>query len=833
MSQLSTGQSAAEFSNEGQSPNSGLPLATVSPKGKAPKYRLKNPVDAQSIVTTMWNANLKRMRFNAAIQGQFDGNPPYQYSYLRSQGRANDPNFNTLEAKALRSTALVPYYDLFCGDDRYVDFATTLGDDHTRQRWNERISALFDKHILRDGWRGYDGVMQTMLCDFVSYGKGFLEPRDCYSFRYRKVSNNRVLVPDATPISIDDEDLDCIVVLQDWSVTALYDRVANDGAAKEAGWNVSEVYKALAMALPRNPNTPFDPIATQKALYDGDIYMSARTSTVQTAAIYVREFDGKWSHLIVQRNTQLGGAPDQATNSSLPEWLFESRSCYDTVTDFLAPFFYDAGATSWNGAHGIGRDIFTAMQLKDRLACALAMSVFLRASLVLQPKTALDRNKMNAIQLGAVTYIPENVDVIQSSVLGDITSNIEVSRELDRTIERNTGIYRPTLEKGSGNPQTLGEFETKFAQATALSTSAINRFWDQLDRFYESLWKRVKALIKGQGADVEVVDKSYDESTDSEDVANEDKDEKAVKAFLKACKDEGIPREALLKINVTRAWRSVGAGSAALRKQVLAQFIALYYPLLRPNGQEALLRDAISVSSSPGSAERYMPQSDWPGEPSNDESFAMVENGIMMVGAPALVTGEQDHIIHAETHLHGASQASASLAQGADPHKVLNFLETVGPHIAAHLKEAEKNPIQAGKVKDLVDNWKLLVQTTTELRRKLEQEAQQQQAQQQKTQAAWTDEQIAQFDAQSKAHISAMKAQQTLQLKGQRQEAELALKAQKQNAELGLKAQATGAQVSIADAQAAAGIHRENAQVLSDIRRDTLREAAKGPGGEQ
>src|SRR5512147_3256652 len=97
-----------------------LPMVPVT-NGDVPKKRIRSATEAQTIVANLFRANLQRNTMWASIQGQIDGNPPYNPSKLRDAGRASDPNVNTLEAKAIRSSALVPFYDLFAGGQRFVE----------------------------------------------------------------------------------------------------------------------------------------------------------------------------------------------------------------------------------------------------------------------------------------------------------------------------------------------------------------------------------------------------------------------------------------------------------------------------------------------------------------------------------------------------------------------------------------------------------------------------------------------------------------------------------------------------------------------------------------
>lgn len=813
----------AALANNDIPPQSLLPIRTISRTGQPPARRISHPGDAQALAEQLWMAAGPRVFRSAAYQGQVNGNPPYNPSEMRRQGRASDPNYNTLEAKAIWSMAMVPYYDLFSGADHYVKVTLKedeVPDPRSRGRWEQIISLEYDRMLKR--WPGWGVTFQRMLGDFVLHGKGFMQWENSTSWRMRKLDHQMVLVPDGTPIDYDTE-LDVVVVLADYPVVSLWSKVRDRESAEAMGWDYDETVEAIRLAMPVDPTTgsPPDAVAVQQMIRDADLTISARSSMVRTANLYVREFSGKWSHLIVRRSGSSTGGVTASTQSA-PGYIYEAHAKYDDLLDCMVPFFYEAGAGSWNGATGLGRDIFTATQVKDRLACSRDQTAMIRGSLVLQPKSALGKERMQAVQVGAITWLPANVDVLQGTIWGDLEGNIAASRELDTTLSRNTGIYRPQAvdKAGGGNPQTLGEFEAKFAQASALSSGAVDRFYSQLDRFYAVQARRVFKFPSG-----------------------DDPAAKEARRFKECCVGQGVPEEVLDPdmIESVVAWRTIGSGSFSQRQQTLLGLMQTVYGQLKPGGQEALLRDVITSLATASQTSRYMPQAEWDGVPNDQQWAATVENADLRGNMPARWTASQNNIIHAQTHLEAASQAAASLQQGADLAQVFGFLEAVGAHVLVHLQAESANPVTKVAQAALTKQCHQLAQLTNELQRKLTQQQQAMVQQQQATQQVMTDEQIAQFEAQSKAAISAMKARQLIALKSerqqadvtlkaQRQQADIALKAQKQQADTALAAQAQGAdtaleaqrlgiELQLADAETAAGIHRDNAKAVAEVRR--------------
>lgn len=827
-----------------------LPMVPVR-DGKPPKRRIRSASEAQTIVANLFRANLQRNTMWASIQGQIDGNPPYNPSKLRDMGRASDPNVNTLEAKAIRSSALVPFYDLFAGGQRYIEarlappgavpeddgsydgstVATARYNGMSESRYNNAsvtstpndpafdetrlfedsgiVSEEYDRLLRR--WSGFENTMYMGLTDFVTFGRMHLPWESYDSWRFRRVAYHRVLTPDGTPIDL--EQMELVVVLQNYTVADLYGKIRERASAESAGWDYDETMNAITRAVPVDPTIPNDPIAVQQMIRDSDIYVSARSATVQTATVLVKEMSGKWSELVIRRDQipgSVNATDDVGQNASTraPAYMFAAYERYDSLIDCLPSMFFEVADGTWNSASGLGRDIYSLMQLKDRVFCTQAHSVMLRNSLVLQPRQALDKSRLNLLQIGAVTWLPENVEVHQSQILGDIASTIEVSREMDRMVEKNTGIYRPTLQQEKGNPDTLGEFQMKFAQATVLSTSAINRFWSQLDRLYSVQWRRVlKCGLRKTPGKTEY--------------------EREAQLFVRRCEARGVSRDSLKRLDFIRAFRTVGQGSQAMRQQTLQQLMSLYQ-LLPANGQENLIEDVIRNAASQHHVERYLPDADRRKLPSDQMAYALLENSALKLNAPVSWTPSQNNVIHTQTHLQAGAQAAAATQQGADPHEVVGFIDAIGAHVAVHLQRLQQDPTAKDAFRVLEGQWKQLAAVNDKLKQAIMAMPKQQQALAQKQNEVLTDAKVKMLDVQLKNQTSQQKAAATLQLKAQRQQAELALKAQKQQGEFALAAQAAQADTAfkasaaqtdaaLADAETAASIQRDVARTSSEL----------------
>jgi len=295
--------------------NQNVVLKTLNKNGTPPKMRLDNVEKTQAFVGRIQQADAERSRKAANLKGMADGNPPYNSSKRRAASQAWRANFSSLEGKAYLSNGLVPYYDLFSSSSHHIDFQTGYGSVNQQDEWSGIITEELDTTVKQ--WDGFDYEMHAMLHDFVGYGKGFLAWNNTYDWHFEHVPHLSVKVMDGTKINLGK--LELIVIPQSYYVHELWAKIKNEVVARAAGWNPEAVKQAIRDAVPREPNTLEPPNweLVQQELKDHDLLESCRSSTVQAARVYVREFDGKITELMV---TVTGEA----------NFLFEKRGRYST-----------------------------------------------------------------------------------------------------------------------------------------------------------------------------------------------------------------------------------------------------------------------------------------------------------------------------------------------------------------------------------------------------------------------------------------------------------------------------------------------------------------------
>lgn len=746
-------------------PNQTFPVS-LEPNNKP---RLDDATKAQQIFWMMYEANKGRNSYGAFLQGLADGNPPYRQSKLAQTGQGWRANFSLGEAKAIKDTAKTPYYDLFQSGPTYCEVRTAVADQLSVDDASAIITEEF--HTMLQNWPGFDLNFWQMLDDFVGFGRGWLYwPTDTWMFK--RVPWWKVRFPDGTGVDADEWSL--FTIEHNFDPVKLNSYIRDEEAARAAGWNIERVRKAIEKAAPINPNAADDVMEFQKMVRDQDISLAYEGATVQAASVYVKEWDGSWSLMIVETGKGVN-TENAALNSK--DWLFYKRNKAKDVREVLASFMFEVENGSVNGLGGILRDTADIVKTKNRLMCSVVDNTFMRGTIIMQAQTASSRVKGGLVTVGGgVTLVPEGLAIQNSTIMGDIEGGLVVNDAMGREVERNTGVFRTQQEKPKGNPEPLGATQLRFAQSTVLSNSAVNRFQTQLDWMFAEVYRR--AIVE------------YPASS-------KDKAIKMARTFMKACQDRGVTRKQLEDLEYVRAVRVIGNGSPAMRQQLTTE-IAQFIPILGL-GQRGLKNFSKMVIASRGGQEmvdRLLPAADEADLPSEQDREALQENTSIKVGSPVVVIENDDHIVHLKRHFEASFAAIQAAQQGGPVDEAAAFLQGALPHMADHI-QLVRNP---NEQKQAMQAYKQVEQAFGQI----VQAIQANQVDPQQQQEAMTTMQLKQMETQAKIQNQQLKTQAGIQDKAQKTQASIAM----QQAQL-------AQQMALADASTAAQIQRESSKALA------------------
>lgn len=770
-----------------QTPANMLPLQTLSESGQPPKSRVASAADAQTIVNSVIYAGRARARFTAKVKGMFDGNPPYDPVKLKQNAQSYRANVNFMEGKAMRSSALVPFYDLFAGALTYAEVKLYL-ENPDDAAWKSRVvTEEFD--CLLKKYKNFEFNVNGVLNDFVGYGRGFIMFDNEWCWHFKRVLFSRLFVPDGTDASV--EELEVFVVREKAKVDRLWRNIEHPKSV-EAGWNKEAVCKAIRGAMPDERNTQTNETLAyefvQQRMKDRDLVEGTRLPTVQVEHLFVKEFDGRVTHLIVEESPRVAeGQGSDRSKSPTPEFLFKKVGRYEHMRNALVAFFFETLDGSWNGANGLGHDIYSSIEIKNRLLNKTVDNAFLSGGITLQAVDASARQKTALVQAGDCNIISEGYNVQNAQIFARSDGLVGTNQLLDQTIASNTGVFKPRVEKPQGNPRTAKEVEIQYQNATVLSNSGVSRFYTQLDKLYEEIFRRVT----------------------KRNVMDSEKGEEAqgVLDFFTRLKKRGVERKDLEKVESVKAVRNIGNGSQFQRQQLVEGFTP-FAPMLSEGGREQWMADLVASKFGQAAVGRYMPEMGKELKPSDQKAFAMLENAALKAGAPVAWTPTQNNVIHATTHLEAMASAVESLQGGADPISILAFLELAGPHVQVHLEHLATDSSRKNEHKILSQEFGRIASFADQLAAQVQQGQEEQAQRQQEMMAA--EEQARSVEDGSDPQV---------RLKAAQAQADMKLKEQKAQHQMMLKQQASQQKLAMNDVKLAQQVKQDAIKTAAEVRR--------------
>ena len=679
--------------------NSQLNLENISESG-VPESRLNDAPEVLTLVKNLISADNRRSAVRAKVKGLIDGNPPYNGGELKRLGQSSRCNTNFRESESFLGIGLSAFYDVFSEAPTYATVRINHGDANDSETYSRIITEEFDRLQKKDD--DFDYLIQLSQHEMVLYGVGPLMFEDSTDWRCKAIKAGDILVPEGTKSNVNDWSV-CVVRAR-YQVHELYAFIRNEEAAAKMGWDVPSAKKAIMRAAPENVGGNSDTWEFhQQQLRNNDLSYSSRCDVVTAAHVFYREFPdddnpkGGISHCIVDERSL-----------DAKKFLFRKVRRFKKWQEAIHVLFYDKGDGTYHSVKGMGVKMFGAMEIKNRLRCALVDAAFMRAQILLQPTTPDATNKMGLVQMGPMAVLPNGFSVVTHNTPNVLDAPLTIERELEGLIQANTSQYRQRLEK-QGNPRTATEIEAITAQQSTLGKTQLNRYYEQLDALFEERYRRAisSSLTPSMAGGAEAVE------------------------FQKRCIDRGCPRDCFDKIDYVRATRTVGRGSSFERKRTMQELLNIS-SMLPESGRANVIADNIASMVGYGNVDRYFPTQINDPNRQEAEQEAATENALFKLGAPIPVTDVDQHVAHAQSHLSFGVQAAQAAQQGGDIVEVAATLQTLLPHLGQHLQRLGADPSRKDVSALLEQQAKELAQVAKKIIAAAQQQAQaaaQQQAQ--------------------------------------------------------------------------------------------------------
>jgi len=693
-------------------------LETISKSGNAPKSRLTKALSAYNILKKLIERDQTRSEKRAVIQGQIDGNAPYNAAELKRLGQAHRSNVNFREAEAARDARQTSYYELLMEVESLVDvkLAPKVNDDTNPIDYGQIIADEFTNMLTR--WTGFWYNMLLHQQQLITWGIG-----NCYwdneiDWWFNAARTGAFLVPDETKSSADD--LDIIAIRRQYKVHEIFKYIKDDeteAKSKEAGWNVTLLKELIITAVNSGNNNDKWSLGTweshQQMIKDNDLeYTYSITQRIPVANVLVEEFDGKISHFIISEEEEYNKVERASGNSG--DFLFKKIKRYDSWQQCICLFFANIGDGTYHSIRGLGAKVFAHCVLSDRLMNQTVDGAITSATILVEPSNEAQKEKVRMVRVGPISVMPTGYNVIpHGSFEPNLQGLIGIKGLLDANLNRNIGLQRPKVTETEKTPteKTVGELRMKATAEAKLEKSDINMYYIQWDHLYKEVLRRVlnPSLTK--------VDDSHE----------------SAKEFMDACVDRGVPKE-LLKIDslTITAKRAIGFGSPVMKSLITADILSVS-PYFDERGKDNAIRDYVSARAGVHGVNRYKPAQDRNKIPSQEHTIASLENNDLREGSDVIVGVDQPHVIHLLVHMQPLVQSAQAYTQGQiqNVQGLFQYFDAALKHVAKHLDYLVDDPARRNEYLSFRKQFAELIRIHSTLQAQVKKLAKQRQQQQQ------------------------------------------------------------------------------------------------------
>lgn len=699
---------------------SDLGYNVVERNGKPAKSRFTDPAAFAAIYSRLTDDDAVEAVRRAKIRRMYDGNLPYDPAKLAQCGLKNIANVNFLGLKGVidnRSDAVL----------KLASDTTNLVEVHPLSREiagpeAEKISAVVAEEFsrtLRETGKIIPALsMMNREADLYGIGPVAWPTDDDYNPVALERGQIR-FIPDG-PVNSSQHEL--VMFESQLPAHYLFYLLDHPAEAEAEGWNVPAVKRWVVDAFYNNVETRAQPGVENNTTYIESNLALMRQNRFEEehqfdrfnvihAFVKEMEFPRGITHLI-------------APASERKDFLFRRQHAYSSMDECFLWFPFSCNERYARAVRGLASFLYPIEALNNRFTCQMVDVAFRAASFVLAQKTAGAQQNLTINEQGPYTVIPAEYAPAQSQVAPNIQQLAQMKQILD-----SVGVNSVTgADKGQ-----VGTTGVKMSEGSSRQTKAEVEIQQRLRSHKE------EALFVQR---LTVFDKIFREtfrrfirlatSPDPTKLA----DYPEIVTFIERCSRRGVDVNVLAQVPqmfTIVTCRDLILGSEGV-VGVLNELLSAYGGTFDDAGRKSAVRQMLKLRLGNRHADSFMPELSRDQSPSDQSSFATLENDMMKQGLPTQVGSDQWHWAHIPVHTQvlkeivdqvaapednspetdsfgNPQQPDGSIGErtlqnvGNDPRRILNVLVTVSQHVQGHLAVGGQ---QIGKDQDAKKVAKML-----------------------------------------------------------------------------------------------------------------------------
>jgi len=791
-------------------------LQTVTASGAPTPDRVATIEAARHIYSQLSDSDAEDAFRRDRIRGQIDGKPPWDPDMLSEKGLGYVTNVNFLELRAVLDDRafrrFASYYEVPTIVRIHRNFPFRQDDI---ERPYERVIEEEFTRLLRDDWTGFYPMLDQAGRESDAYGFGVVLFPDETDWRPKAFPRSKFKFD---PRAGTDPDRLSIFCLDDeFTAGELFRIIEDEEQARESGWDPTRVRDVLKRVYFGKEGQSTDGRGSLQGNLWESLSQSYRNNDftfqahefdpVEVVHVVYQETDTrKVTHKIFAR---LRGEEDG--------FLFAAPDRYDCMSQvlWLLPFSYGDGYL--RSCRGVASYLEQHCDLSNRFLGRAMDAGMTAATLLVQPSSAMARDKLRVIRNGILTVLDPQLTLQQQNFqpkIGDLLTLRRVSSDLVQNNTRESKDYQED-PAASDRPVSATEIEERASRAARGESQQTVFYAKHLQMLYREVYRRLVS-----------VDYLLNEaSLPGKDMAL---------VFVRRCVERGVPLELLLdpdKCRIT-ATKPIGGGSPQARQQALTNLMQVRGDL-DERGRREVLREFIAAQSSYEDVDKFAPIKSRDEIGSNEHSIAALENAAFGSGLQIPVGSDQVHTIHFKTHSQPLLQMLQAIQEqgmeNVDAQRGALYLGAALPNMEGHIQALQTDPTRKAFVQEAIGILKQGVALYEMFKKRLEQLAkeqaelerqQQEQLQDSERRALTAEQQVELAKAEMGAQVEALKVSSLNAMRAAKTQEQLRINAERAAVDLQTKAQRAASDIAINEAKAQAEI---------DIKRRKEAESQKPP----
>ena len=454
----------------------------AGPPKKQPKNRLHDPDTARGLIRYAQRALEPQQDGQRMVSEAYDRMPPDDPVDLFEDGVGHGANLCWGGMEREIDSAVSPLYNLASQPDQYVKLRTTYEGAmgaHLSPHKQLDFMAQADKEMM-DDWGSWHYELEKMLHFRKAYGLGIFYFRQPHGWHFSALHPGNLIYPEDAPV--DQERWSWVAVRTGFDVVDLLEKLRDPKTTKAQGYDLANVREAIRLFSDSEGArwlTALDQDAEYyvENLRPNDLgFGKANNRTIPGWILYVQEWGGGISEHMVPDMDNVG-------------YLYSGLGRHRKFSDVISLFPDTLGQGVLKRVRGLGVKTLAFHSAQDRLMNQTLDVTHLGSSMLMQGGSPDDLSRAREISMGPVTYLPDNVSVLQQSFSNPAQGLVALMELIDARREEGSAAYGGGAATGD-KQKTYGEARMDYQEGKSLEDFDKQRFYCQLDRFHSTRFKR-------------------------------------------------------------------------------------------------------------------------------------------------------------------------------------------------------------------------------------------------------------------------------------------------------------------------------------------------------